>query len=267
MAKITKMVAGKRLVTRTIVSSMLANHQVLGAELEKTLFDGQPPVALTMADVVHAIGMKLEKDYQILELRDREVATEVAQDSVKRTRRDAIVTRLRQRLISLRSMIDSDFGTAAVAHLGMSGPTPDAPDLLITHSQNVLMRLEDDFDDFQPLLQELGRPDFTIRADAIKKEVAGLTIALAALDQDLRETQDSQNVRNRATEAWSKSYSPVASIIENLYRLADMPAHAERVRPTHRRRAGVPEPEDLENAPPQDDVREDDEEEEVLMDV
>ncbi len=265
MAKITKMVASKRSITRTIASSVLANHEALGARLEEVLFGGQPPVPLTMADVAKAIGLKLEADYDVLEDHDREVATEVAQDSVKRNRRDAIATRLRQRLISLRGTVDADFGAAAVAHLGMSGNTPEVPDQLVTHGQNVLKRLKDDFDDFPALLPELGRPDFTVRADAIAKDVADLQATMAALDQDLRETQGAQTLRNRSVEQWNKNYSPVASIIEGMYRLAQMPEHAERVRPTNRRRAGVPEPEDLENTTPQDDIRDDDEE--VTMDV
>lgn len=264
MAKITKMVANKRSITRTIVSSAEANHDALGKRLEDALFDGQPPAALTMADVVRAIGAKLQNHYTNMEEQDREVATEVAQDNIKRTRRDVIVERLRQRLISLRGMVEADFGNAAAAHLGLIGTMPSVPDQLVTHTNNVLRRIEDDFDDFKPLFPELGTADFAARSAAIAKDVANLSTAIAALDQDVRETQDVQNLRNIAIDQWTKTYSPVAAILENLYRMADMPAHADRVRPTNRRRAGVPEPEDLENEPAADDVLEDDHKEVTL---
>ncbi len=267
MAKITKLVANKRSITRTIVSSVAANHELLGERLEQTLFDGQPPVPLTMADVAKAITAQLSGTYETLEERDREVATETAQDRFKRSQRDQIVTRLRQRLISLRGAVEADFGSQAAAHLGMIGNTPEAPDQLITHTNNVLQRMDDGLGDFEPLLPELARPDYTPRTTSIAQDVSALVAAMASLDQDIRETQTAQNQRTQALEQWTKNYSPVASILEGLYRLVDMPAHADRVRPTTRRRAGVPEPEDIENEPVADDVLDTDDHEEAVLDA
>ncbi|MBA2661466.1 MAG: hypothetical protein H0U74_04180 [Bradymonadaceae bacterium] len=257
------MVANKRSITETIDSSVEVNLEVLGAKLEYLLFKGPPPQPLTMALVAKAISGVLIESYEGVEVLDREVATEVGQDRVKRATRDGYVGRLRQRLISLRGNIEADFGSAAVAHLGMAGETPSNPDQLITHSRNVVEQMAAGLSDFPPTLPDLEPLDLAARAEGITRDVAHLERAIAALNKDLRETQDAQNKRNLATERWNKHYSPVASIVENLFRLAEMPAHAERVRPTNRRRAGLPEPVDAENALGVDQVYE----EEVVLDV
>lgn len=253
MAKITKLVANKRAITRTVASSAQANHTALEENLEQVLFGGTAPAPLTIGIVVQAIAAVLQDNYENLEVQDREVATEVAQDRQKRETRDETAARLRQRLIALRTIIEADYGSAATAHLGMSGETPLVPDQLITYAQNVLRRLDDGFGNFKPLLPEITPPDFTPRTDAITQDITSLADAVAAVDQDVRETQDAQNLRNLALTQWTQNYVPVASIIENLYRLAQMPAHAERVRPTSRRRAGTPEPEDIQDEIPTTD--------------
>lgn len=245
MAKISKTTANKREITRTITSSVRANHDTLAANLEQVLFDGPAPVSLTIGEFVEAIVVRLEKDYEALEFHDREVASEVAQDRQKRTRRDDIASRLRKRLILLRTLIEGDFGTAAARHLGLSGTTPEVPDQLVAFTRNVLHQLDEGMADFEPLLPEITPQDIRPRVDAIAQDLAELTAAIEAVDRDVRETQDAQNFRNQALARWTQDYAPVAGIIENLYRLAQMPAHAERVRPTSRRRAGQPEPEDL----------------------
>ncbi|MFU8803789.1 MAG: hypothetical protein ACNA8W_08290 [Bradymonadaceae bacterium] len=264
MTKITKMVANKRSITRTIASSADVNEEVLGEKLEQILFNGQPPHPLTVSLVIRGLVGKLQEGYDVIEDLDREVATEVGQDRVKRGRRDGYAARLRQRLLSLRGSVEADFGSAAVAHLGLRGTTPENPDQLITHSQNVLRQVREGLADFEPLLPDIERPDLTSRAAGIEQDIVKLQKAVDDLQKDVRETQDAQNKRNQATQEWSKTYSPVASIIENLYRLADMPSHADRVRPTNRRRAGLPEPVDIENEPVVDDVIV---EEDVVLDI
>ncbi len=246
MAKISKTTANKRELTRAIASSVRAHHAALEANLEQVLFDGSAPASLTIGEFVQAVVATLEASYEALELHDQEVASEVAQDRQKRARRDEIGSRLRKRLILLRTLIESDYGPAAARHLGLSGVTPDPPDQLVNFAQNVLHRLNDGLGDFEPLLPEITPQDITPRVAAIAQDLASLTAAIAAVDQDVRETQRSQDQRNQALARWTQNYAPIAGIIENLYRLARMPDHAERVRPTsRRRRASQPKSEDL----------------------
>ena len=245
MAKITKMVANRRGVTHTVVSSASVNKVELGARLERIIFKDQVPDPLTMADVVVALTGVLQEDYETMEAFDREVASEVSQDGVLRDRRDAQIEEVRQHILAFRSAVDADYGTRAVSHLGLDGDTAYNADGLITQGRNVLRQLEGGLSDFEPRFAALGRPDYQQRAAGLSASLAKLEETSGALVKETRETQDAQTMRNKAEEVWAAHYAPVAAILENLYRLAEMPAHADRVRPTSRRRAGLPEDEDV----------------------
>lgn len=264
MANISKAAGNKRGITRTIVSTVKVNKQPLSKQLEVLLFGGAPPPALTMEQVVDAFVNVLQCDYDAVEICDQEVATERSQDKQKRAQRDGYVTRVRQRVLSLRGAVDADYGPAAVSGLGLAGELPESPDQLVTHTRNVLKQVADSLDTYEPILPDIAPADLTPRIEGITRDLALLEGVIEALGNDLRETQAAQDARNKANARWSKHYGPVASIVENLFRLAEMQAHADRVRPTNRRRAGLPEQIDVDNAPLTGDAEvEEDEELEV----
>jgi hypothetical protein len=248
MAAISKTTANKRLITRTLASSVETRGASLGAELTEILFDGHPPDPLTMEEVIEALITLVQSDYNLLAETDRRLATEKGQDDKKRTLRDWHIARVRQRIISTRRRLEGCFGPDGIDAAGLIGRTPESVDALIIYGRNIQEQLAEGLTDYTTLLG-IERPDLAGMATRLGEDLDHLEASVEAVGVDKRETQQAQVQNVRAKEAWSDHYSPVAAILENFYRLADMNAHAERVRPTSRRRAGLPEAADLEDVP------------------
>jgi len=250
MAKISRLSANKYAIHRNIASSVSANSYTLSKRVEAKLFPHGVPPSLSMEKVIHALVEVLSSRYDTFAEQDRRVATESARDRFKRSERDACVAELRQGVIATRGVIEGFWGREASRSVGLIGETPERPWELLVYARHAHRGLEAGLGDFKPLLG-ISVPDTTEMAAGLKAQIDALDAKLSALGLEERGTQDAQNKRLEAAEDWNRHYVPVASIVESLYRLVDMPAHAERVRPTSRRRAGEAEAVDLESV---DDV-------------
>ena len=88
-----------------------------------------------------------------------------------------------------------------------------------------------------------------LSAQAIQDAIDAVNTALGNVDREKREAQLTLQAKNDATALLSAGYQGIADAATGLYVLAGRPDHADQIRPTARRRAGLPEPEDL---PPDD---------------
>ena len=246
MAKISQRTANKRGIQRNIKSSVETHAEALNERLEKKLFPGGPPEDLTIGDVTMAICDLLAVTYARFQKADHVVATETAQDRRHRVRRDKAVTDLRASIINTRSVVGGVWGDAGRQHVGLSGQTPETPDALLTYAENAWEQLTAGLDDFETVLK-VDPPDISQYADHMKAKIDELDEAVETLQINIRGTQDARSEREEVAQDWGNDYVPVATIVEHLFRLADMPEHAERVRPTSRRRSGLAEDEDLEH--------------------
>ena len=260
MSKISKTTAKKRAITRNVNATVQTNASAVGTRLEALLFPNGVPRPLTLKDVFIAFAALLGRDYEQLAEFDRNLATEKGQDAQRRRGRTRDVTRVRGQLMSLRSTVESFYGAEAVAELGLAGETPRAADALATSAANALEGFDEVLSEHETLF-DLDAPDLAPVVASLTAAVDDLNDSLELLDLDVRETEETRAQYGEADETWQHHYSPVAAILEAFYRLAEMPAHAERVRPTSRRRAGEPEPidEQTDAEQPQEDLVEDEE--------
>ena len=245
MAKISRRTANKRGIQRTVVSSVDINHQTLGERLEARLFPDGVPEDLTMSQVTRALAGVLAEDYRRFEEADQHLARETSEDRQWRVRRDRSIDEVRQCLIGCRSFIDGLWGREACDHLGLVGETPESPDRLLSYARNVERKLNQGLNGFDTQLR-IAPVDIGELAEDLSDKCDQLEVALEALQLDIRETEDARNRRDEVAGDWNRDYVPVATIIEQFFRLADMSDHADRVRPTSRRRSGLAEEEDLE---------------------
>ncbi|TXD44285.1 hypothetical protein FRC96_00610 [Lujinxingia vulgaris] len=248
MAQISRTSANRSAISRTIGSSAEVHQESAGERLDRLLFpDGVPP-NLTSGQFMVAIANVARRSAEGFEGAERFLATERGEDRRRRVVRDEAVTELRQVLIKVRGAIVNFWGEYAAQDVGFVGNTPETPDLLLSYATNVQEKLAAGFEGYKvdmPDDLDLGRPDPANLAAAIDTRARRLIASMEDYQVEERETQAALNARDKADAAWSRHYSPVASIIEGLFRLAEMPELAERVRPTARRRAGLVEEADL----------------------
>ncbi|RAL25376.1 hypothetical protein DL240_03975 [Lujinxingia litoralis] len=245
MAKLSKQTAYRLAIKENVRSSVRSHRETLAAAVERKLFGKEAPGPLTVAELIDALTRSLDAKYAAFVALEQELAVERSQDARARGGRDEAMEGLRQALIRVRGVIEGFWGAPAVAHAGFIGVTPQVVHDLVMYAKNVDAQLGQGLDAFEPQLP-MSPPDVQEMRELIRGQVAALEAALATMGTEERETQDLQNRRDQAAEAWDKTYIPVANIVEHLFRLADMPAWADQVRPTARRRAGLAEAADLE---------------------
>lgn len=243
MANVSKMVADRTAIARTVLSSIEVHGAEISADLTKILFPDGPPKKLSVDDFVNALHRSLAAAVEELRTADLAHAKELADDDAPRAARDAAFIELRDQVIGLRGTLSSVFGAATLKAYGLSGETPDDPNLLLHKAENAASLLasktlteKSKQDGVTVDIKKLGA---SLRANAKK-----LKDALDAVKREEREGQLSRGRRDQAAAAGSSRYQGVADTVTGLYELIGRADLAELVRPTARRRAGLLEEED-----------------------
>ncbi|MCU0690364.1 MAG: hypothetical protein MUF54_03090, partial [Polyangiaceae bacterium] len=83
--------------------------------------------------------------------------------------------------------------------------------------------------------------DASVLATELQEVANRVDASLEAVQREEREAQLTLNARNAALALWNARYQGVADTLTGLYELAQEWELAAVVRPTSRRRAGVPE--------------------------
>jgi hypothetical protein len=247
MAEVSKQVANWALVTRTVSSALEQHGADLAVQLERELFPDGAPAGLTVAGVLEAMSGALRRRLEETRRLDRALAVERADDPAARDERDAAIAELRAALLGARGAVEGAFGPAAATRTGLAGRLPDNPDQLVQRARAAADLLSE---------AELGEPASGIRIDgaAVAARLRGgaerLAMALEAVQREAREEQERLDARNRAVEGLSRCYSGIADATAGFLTVVDRAEVADRVRPTARRRSGLPEPDDEPAADP-----------------
>ena len=244
MAKVSKQLVHRKAITEKVCSSVNGHRVAMAEALNTLIFGDSPPRALTMEEFVEKLSGRLMASYHESAKLEQELALERGQDAEVREGRDKAAADLRQALIQARGMVEGFWGADAAAKAGLSGGTPLVPQDLVVFANNACAQLGQALAGRKPLVP-MAPPEVAELQAMIAGPAEVLQQALLSLGADERETQGVQNRRDKAIATWDKTYIPVANIVEHLFRLADMHAWADQVRPTARRRAGIAEPEDL----------------------
>lgn len=244
MSKVTKAVASRVAISKTVLSSVEVHGPEVSEALSKLLFPDGEPKKLTTEVFLQALGSALARATSEVSQADIAHARELSDDAGPRAARDEAVAVLRERMIGVRGTVLSVYGPGILANYGLLGDTPVDVELLVARATNTEELLRTRPIEEAPI-QEGVTVNPTALAKGMKDSVKRVKDALQSVQREEREAQLSLSRRNDAIAVWSASYQGVADIITGIYELVGRTELAERVRPTARRRAGLTEDIDL----------------------
>lgn len=250
MADVSQMASNRKHISTTVVSALRTHKERLARRLYDQLFGGANS-SFTMEEFIEALADRLETSTEEVTEAAAEVLTETAEDRAASDTEFEVRDELRDEIMSQGSYIDGVYGQKVSETFGYGGVTPKTTSPLIEASRSIEDNLRaQDFPAPRPGRRPIDPDDL---ADALAELRAELEEAAAANLDEKRETQAARSDRNKHREEWDTSYQGIANTAVGLFRLAGEPELSERVRPTAKRRKGLPEQEDLEDG---DDDRE-----------
>ncbi|MDI1483708.1 hypothetical protein [Polyangium sp. y55x31] len=249
MSKVSKMVADRAAIARAVQGAAAVHGPEVAGELERLLFPGGAPDKVTVADFLAALGDTLGRYVASLETADRAHAVELADDDGYRAARDERVAELKNVYASLRELVVRSYGPALADAYGLNSALPEDPQLLLGLAGKAEKLLRERPLTEQPKIKSLTLAPIAA-ADDLAFAMTALRSALHDVEREKREAQLTQNAKDELMARWGSVYPGVADTLAGLFTLARRPALADRVRPTARRRAGLPEVEDAAAVPP-----------------
>lgn len=245
-SKLSKMAANRLAVTATVASSAQVHGAEVVTALHTALFpDGRERPELTRK-FMEALGHLLARAATEVERTDLEHAIELLDDEEPRIRRDTTQSGLTTLILGHRDTITALYGAAVARDYGLPEALPTAPTPLLQRARSIVAQYRK-----RPLKAPPLRAGVTIKLGVLAAElddaVAQFTDALGDVQRETREAQLTQESRNQATEAWTSVYAGVTHAFYGLYLLAGRRDLADRIEPTARRRAGLPEAPDIED--------------------
>jgi hypothetical protein len=238
------LVANRADIARTVATAGEQCAEEIAALLDSLLFpDGVPPV-VTSRELILALVALLMRKQTRLEEKDMLLAKELGDDVAARDARDAKQAEIRAALVGVRTAIEGMFGALGLARAGLSSPVPTNNDALIQLATSAAHQIETN-DLGTAAGMTLDRP---LVAANLRTSAQAFRTILDVHKTELRETQLARAARDEEADAWLQVYPGIADILAGLASIAGRPDIADRVRPTARRREGVPEPIDREPA-------------------
>lgn len=238
MAKVRKATADKARITRTVVSAAEKNGEEIAAGVEPLIFPEGPPEELTLTVLIVALGTGLDTIQKELERLDGTLIEEVDQDEAASKAVLAREDELRSALVRARSGSEACFGAEGQAAMALGEAVPSGIELLLRYADVAAPRIE------KAIVEPIAS-DMTMDRAAVAADISARTAALrAAIDHDAFEVRDTQSARGKRDQQallWQRAYSGFADAIAGLAAAAGLTHIADRVRPTARRRAGLPE--------------------------
>jgi len=212
--------------------------------LDAILFPGGPPPGVNMALFLAAFGNALRESTTRLQDADQTHTAELADDDGYRKNRDGAVGALRGIFISLRAALTNNYGPEVASAYGVASPLPDDAQTLL-HSAGTVEKILRERPLTEPPIIKGLFVDRILVADDLKAAAESVKKAIADVEREKREAQATLDKKNIEIDAWAKRYPPIAEIVSQLFALAGRHSLADRVKPTTRRRAGLPEETDL----------------------
>lgn len=251
---VSKAVADRVAVSNTVISAINIHGPAFIPKLEQELFPNGPPQTLSTQDFVFAFRDLLVRNNQALIDADLKHAGELSDDDQHRMARDEATVTLRQLASMVRSNLLSGYGLGIASAYGLKEPMPEDSPTLVAYAQNAAKLLAN-----RPLSEPCKFSSMAVNAPAASADLfaaaAALKTALEDVERERREAQVTLSAKNQVLAGWSPLYQDVANATMAFCGIGGRPDLAERVKPTTRRRAGLPEEEDLagsgNNEPPE----------------
>lgn len=245
MSDVPVLVTNWKKVTRTVISSIRVNGELVAKELQPIFFPDEPEGKQVLT-LYHARADALERKVEVLQQRALKLRGERGNDESLRQELKEAVTDLRAHVMRTRALLEAFFEPAIVAQTGLIGKTPedaDALDSYATHASGKLREIA-----FPALDEEKEGVTFNPirRAEQLEAGVARIRAAKGAQATDSRVEQQVMQSRDDAEKDLRYCYIGTADGFSADATQAGYPRIADRVRPTALRREGKPEPIDLE---------------------
>lgn len=222
-----------------------ANIDLVAPKVQRDLFPEEPE-GTQVRTMYLARASSLERKLEVLETRAGDVLTERSDNKAVANAHEAARLSLRDRVMRTRSFAEGAFDDATLANLGLTGETPRDPDELVTYATHAAKQLRE-VTLPEPNEEEDGASfNAARRAALIDEGIARLKAATDGIAEDERDEQKAVKARNEAEEDLRYGYIAAADGFAADAIAAGHRDIADRVRPTARRRDGLPEPVDLE---------------------
>jgi hypothetical protein len=244
MSAVSKMVASRIAISRTVLSSLQVHGPEVAQELTEVLFPEGAPAHLTVEIVVQAMHDALARSVDTMSKADIAHAQELADDEAPRAERDQAIADTREQIIAARGVLSSVYGEGILSAYDLAGETAENAYLLVQGALTTVGLLRS-----RPIVEKARQPGVIVDrfalADAIEGPAKRLEGALVDVRREEREAQLTQKERNVAVEDWSPTYQGIADTATGLYEIVRRKDLADVVRPTARRRAGLTEDADV----------------------
>ena len=239
-SKLSKMAANRLAVTTTVTSSANVHGAELAAMLHQTLFPSGPLKPELTERLLEALSDALDRAAAQMQQADLAHAAELLDDEGPRLRRDGAQTLLLETLYGQRDTLAALYGSETVREYGLADSIPTQAVQLLQRGRAVASLLRK-----TPISAKPLRTGVTVKASALADELApridSLAAALSDVQRESREAQLTQERKSQAAASWENTYQGVTYAFYGLYLLAGRKDLADRIEPTARRRAGLPE--------------------------
>ena len=250
---VSKAIADRVAINNTVISAINTHGPEFIPKLEQELFPNGLPATLNTEGFVFAFRDLLVRQNQTLIQVDLTHAGELSDDDQYRIVRDEATATLRQLASIVRANLHSGYGLGIASAYGMKEAMPEDLLTLVAYAQNAAKLLAS-----RPLSEPCKFSSMAVNAPAASADLyaasAALKTALEDVERERREAQVTLSAKNQALAGWPSRYQDVANATMAFCGIGGRADLAERVKPTTRRRAGLPEDEDLagagDNEPP-----------------
>lgn len=239
MSNVSKLVADKLVASRAVRTAGEVHSKAIAEGVERWLFDGEKPRKLSVGELCELLVERLGAHERGLELAERAHQAELGDDAAPRERREAASVALRAALISTSELVRGAYGEGYSKLVGLEAPLADRDDLLVQQARSSAERLRSTAPTGKP--RDGAAIDRNALGKALQNDGAILDAALESVQREEKEAQQTRIVRDQAEAGWARSYDVVGGVLELFARAAGQDEIADRVRPTARRRSGVPD--------------------------
>ncbi len=242
-SKLSKMAANRLAVSATVTSSATVHGGEIAAALHGVLFPRGPAKPDLTVQLLDALSAALDRAAADVERADLAHASELLDDEAPRQRRDVAQAELSALLLQQRATMEALYGAQTARAYGLTEALPTQPAQLVVRARSVEKQLRENPITDKPLRKGLSLKASEL-ADELDDHLGRLATALSDVQREAREAQLTLEEKTQAAERWQTVYQGVTSAFYGLYLLAGRKDLAERIEPTARRRAGLPEPGD-----------------------
>ena len=239
-SKLSKMAASRLAVSATVTSSASVHGPQIVQTLHPTLFPKSPHKSEITQQFVDALGSLLDRAALEVQQADLAHAAELLDDVAPRQHRDDAQAELTMTLLGQRETLSALYGSQTASAYGLAESIPTFGAELLQRGRAVESLLRK-----TPISAKPLRTGVTVKASALADELAprieSLAAALSDVQRESREAQLTQERKSQAAASWENTYQGVTYAFYGLYLLAGRKDLADRIEPTARRRAGLPE--------------------------